>query len=123
MANPFRAYLSATSETAATRATAASKAATTGMATTEAATSAYAAATEAAAITKAAAVAEAGITARSEIGIIVEAIVVTALTETAVGTASAGIGIPVALRSAINISMRSIYATRIVYLLPPAKPP
>ena len=91
------------------------------MATTEAATSAYAAATEAAAITKAAAVAEAGITARSEIGIIVEAIVVTALTETAVGTASAGIGIPVALRSAINISMRSINATRIVISLDAGK--
>ena len=87
MANPFRAYLSATSEAAATRASATSKAATTGMATTEAATSAYAAATEAAAI------AEAGSIARSEVGVVAETIVLTTLTEAAVGTASAGIGI------------------------------
>lgn len=85
------------------------------MATTEAATSAYAAATEAAAI------AEAGIIARSEVGVVVETIVLTTLTEAAVGTASAGIGIVIALRSAIHISMRSIDATRIVISLATGK--
>ena len=85
------------------------------MATTEAATSAYAAATEAAAI------AEAGIIARSEVGVVVETIVLTTLTEAAVGTASAGIGIVIALRPAIHISMRSIDASRIVISLATGK--
>ena len=70
-----------------------------------------------AAITKAAAIAEAGIIARSEVGVVVETIVLTALTEAAVGTASAGIGIVIALRPTIHISMRSIDATRIVISL------
>lgn len=86
------------------------------MATTEAATSAYAAA-----ITKAATVAEAGIIARSEVGVVVETIVLTTLTEAAVGTASAGIGIVIALRPAIHISMRSIDASRIVISLATGK--
>lgn len=85
------------------------------MATTEAATSAYAAAT------KAAAVAEAGIIARSEVGVVVETIVLTTLTEAAVRTASTGIGIVIALRSAIHISMRSIDASRIVISLATGK--
>lgn len=85
------------------------------MATTEAAASAYAAATEAAAV------AEAGIIARSEVGVVVETIVLTTLTEAAVGTASAGIGIVIALRSAIHISMRSIDASRIVIALATGK--
>ena len=86
------------------------------MATTEAATSAYAAA-----ITKAAAVAEAGIIARSEVGVVVETIVLTTLTEAAVRTASAGIGIVIAMRPAIHISMRSIDASRIVISLATGK--
>lgn len=86
------------------------------MAAAKAATSAYAAA-----ITKAAAVAEAGIIARSEVGVVAETIVLTTLTEAAVRTASAGIGIVIALRSAINISMRSIDATRIVISLATGK--
>lgn len=86
------------------------------MAAAKAATSAYAAA-----INKAAAVAEAGIIARSEVGVVAETIVLTTLTEAAVRTASAGIGIVIALRSAINISMRSIDATRIVISLATGK--
>ena len=85
------------------------------MGTTEAATSAYAATTEAAAIAKA------GIIARSEVGVVVETIVLTTLTEAAVRTASAGIGIVIALRPAINISMRSIDASRIVIALATGK--
>mgnify|MGYP007098956299 CR=1 FL=1 len=85
------------------------------MAAAKAATSAYAAA-----ITKAAAVAEAGIIARSEVGVVAETIVLTTLTEAAVRTASAGIGIVIALRSAINISMRSSM-TRIVISLATGK--
>lgn len=85
------------------------------MATTEAATSAYTAATEAAAV------AEAGIIARSEVGVVVETIVLTTLTEAAVGTASAGIGIVTALRPAIHISMRCIDAPRIVISLATGK--
>ena len=74
------------------------------MTAAKAAASAYTAATEATSV-----IAEAGVIARSEVGVVVETIVLTALTEAAVGTASAGIGIVIALRSTIHISIFVIY--------------